>query len=293
MPAVSFATNSDCEPPLHLWLRDGADYARQLRGMYAIAIHERAQRTSTLTPRSVRHQAALHRAGCRTAWPSPPSRRRCWRPASCRARYAPSAREELLQLQFTTGTDTIFEGIQRLLPGETLTCSDGAHPGSPPHLPHPRRRAGNHRRGCGAGAAGPRADRKRRPAPAQRRALRHVPLRRHRQLHPPGADGAAEQRAGARLHRRLRCPRRRRRTRPGGNRGKAAGARSTRRSRSPRRWSGAICRRSSPRWTIPAADYAIIPTWFLARRARQDVKVVLSGEGGDEIFAGYAATARR
>jgi asparagine synthase (glutamine-hydrolysing) len=37
----------------------------------------------------------------------------------------------------------------------------------------------------------------------------------------------------------------------------------------------------------PAADYAIIPTWFLARRARQDVKVVLSGEGGDEIFAGY------
>ena len=37
----------------------------------------------------------------------------------------------------------------------------------------------------------------------------------------------------------------------------------------------------------PAADYAIIPTWFLARRARQEVKVVLSGEGGDEMFAGY------
>jgi asparagine synthase (glutamine-hydrolysing) len=37
----------------------------------------------------------------------------------------------------------------------------------------------------------------------------------------------------------------------------------------------------------PAADYAIIPTWFLAQRARQDVKVVLSGEGGDELFAGY------
>ena len=37
----------------------------------------------------------------------------------------------------------------------------------------------------------------------------------------------------------------------------------------------------------PAADYAIIPSWFLARRARHDVKVVLSGEGGDEIFGGY------
>jgi asparagine synthase (glutamine-hydrolysing) len=38
----------------------------------------------------------------------------------------------------------------------------------------------------------------------------------------------------------------------------------------------------------PAADYSIIPTWFLARRARRDVKVVLCGEGGDEIFAGHS-----
>ena len=37
----------------------------------------------------------------------------------------------------------------------------------------------------------------------------------------------------------------------------------------------------------PAADYAIVPTWFLARRAREEVKVVLSGEGGDEMLAGY------
>jgi asparagine synthase (glutamine-hydrolysing) len=37
----------------------------------------------------------------------------------------------------------------------------------------------------------------------------------------------------------------------------------------------------------PAADYAIIPLWFLARHASQAVKVLLSGEGGDELFAGY------
>ena len=49
LPDVRFATNSDCEPPLHLWLRDGAAYAAHLRGMYAIAIHERAARTVTLT----------------------------------------------------------------------------------------------------------------------------------------------------------------------------------------------------------------------------------------------------
>jgi asparagine synthase (glutamine-hydrolysing) len=49
MPDVKFATNSDCEPPLHLWLNEGADYAKHLRGMYAIAIHERQQHSVTLT----------------------------------------------------------------------------------------------------------------------------------------------------------------------------------------------------------------------------------------------------
>src|SRR5260370_11196892 len=49
MNGTRFATNSDCEPPLHLWLHDGPDFARRLRGMYAIAIHERAARTVTLS----------------------------------------------------------------------------------------------------------------------------------------------------------------------------------------------------------------------------------------------------
>lgn len=37
----------------------------------------------------------------------------------------------------------------------------------------------------------------------------------------------------------------------------------------------------------PTADYAIVPTLKLAMMAKSDVTVVLSGEGGDEIFAGY------
>lgn len=37
----------------------------------------------------------------------------------------------------------------------------------------------------------------------------------------------------------------------------------------------------------PVADYAVLPTWKLAETARQFDKVVLSGEGGDELFAGY------
>ena len=37
----------------------------------------------------------------------------------------------------------------------------------------------------------------------------------------------------------------------------------------------------------PILDYAIVPTFRLAQAAKKDVKVILSGEGADEIFAGY------
>lgn len=37
----------------------------------------------------------------------------------------------------------------------------------------------------------------------------------------------------------------------------------------------------------PIADSAILPTYLLSKFARESVKVVLSGEGADEIFAGY------
>jgi asparagine synthase (glutamine-hydrolysing) len=38
----------------------------------------------------------------------------------------------------------------------------------------------------------------------------------------------------------------------------------------------------------PMADAAAVPLWFVAREASKHVKVVLSGEGSDELFGGYA-----
>ena len=37
----------------------------------------------------------------------------------------------------------------------------------------------------------------------------------------------------------------------------------------------------------PSADAGALPVWFLAQMSRKDVTVLLSGEGADELFAGY------
>jgi asparagine synthase (glutamine-hydrolysing) len=38
---------------------------------------------------------------------------------------------------------------------------------------------------------------------------------------------------------------------------------------------------------IPLCDIGIFPTYYISQQAAKDVKVVLSGEGGDELFFGY------
>lgn len=285
MPGVAFSSNSDCEPPLHVWLREGPDYARQLRGMYAIAIHERAQRSVTLT-RDTFGIKPLYIAQVTGGLAFASEPQALLESGLVARRVRASAREELLQLQFTTGADTIFEGIQRLLPGETLTCTDGAIldrrrvsaiPDGPPET-------------ITEDAALERLD---------RALMESVDL--HQRSDVPygmflsgGIDSSTLITLMSRLN-----------TEPvtaftaGFDVAEAADERdlaaTVARAVGARHESIEIT--EAMVWDHlpeivgamddPAADYAIIPTWFLARRARQDVKVVLSGEGGDEIFAGY------
>jgi asparagine synthase (glutamine-hydrolysing) len=285
MPQARFATNSDCEPPLLLWQRDGDGYARHLRGMYAIAIHERSARTVTLT-RDAFGIKPLYTAQIDGGLAFASEPQALIAAGLVRPVVRTAAREELLQLQFTTGSETIFQGIRRVLPGETLTCADG-------HVIERSRLSALPEGGpetITEDAALARLDRaleesvdlhQRSDVPygmflsggVDSTALLTLMARLNSQpvlAYTAGFDapGAADERAhaGAVAH--------------------ALGARHE-----TIEITEAMVWRHLPEivgcMDDPAMDYAIIPTWFLARRARQDVKVVLSGEGGDELFAGY------
>jgi asparagine synthase (glutamine-hydrolysing) len=285
LPGVSFATNSDCEPPLHLWLRDGAAYAQHLRGMYGIAIHERVRRTVTLTrdPFGIK---PLYFATMKDGLAFASEAQALLEAGLVRRAVRPAAVEELLQLQFTTGADTVFEGIQRLLPGETLTCSDGHILDRQQISPIP--------------AAPPESI-------SEDDALRRLDaaltesVDLHQRSDVPygmflsgGIDSSVLITLMSRLNKDPVLAFTAGFDAPGSvdEREQAAAiARAVGARHEAIEVTEAMVWQHLPEIVAamddPTMDYAIIPSWFLARRARQDVKVVLTGEGGDEIFAGY------
>ncbi len=284
-PDTRFATGSDNELALVSWLRDGPGYCSHLRGMYALAVHERVSRTVTLSrdPFGIKPLYVAHNdAGL--AFASEPA-------ALLAAGFGeravrPEARAELLQVQFTSGSDTIFPGIQRVLPGETLTCAEGrvlerrriaALPDGPPEA-------------IGEDEALVRLD---------RALTESVDL--HQRSDVPygmflsgGVDSAAILTLMARLNEAPVLAYTAGFAHPGAADERDAAARVAKALGARHQTleiTSAMVWRHLPEIVAcmddPAADYAIVPTWFLARQARQDVKVVLAGEGGDEIFAGY------
>ena len=202
-----------------------------------------------------------------------------------------SARSELLQLQFTTGGETIFEGIHRVLPGETLTCADGHIIGRKrlPALPDARLQS---------------VDETTALRELDRALAESVEL--HQRSDVPygmflsgGIDSAALLAMMARLNELARDGVHGRLDAAGADEREQAAvvAAATGARHQTIEITEAMVWRHLPAIVAcmddPAADYAIIPTWFLARRAREEVKVVLSGEGGDEISAATAGTGVR
>ncbi|TLU72488.1 asparagine synthase (glutamine-hydrolyzing) [Lichenicoccus roseus] len=286
LPEVRFATGSDCEPPLHLWLRDGAASVARLRGMYAIAIHERGTSNLMLArdpfgikplyiaelehglafasePRALLEAGLVQRQGVRT-----------------------QARDELLQLQFTTGRETIYPGISRVLPGETIRIAGGRVLDRTRIDALPQGRVES----IAEPAALARLD-----AALEESVALHC-----RSDVPYGMflSGGIDSASVLRMMQRVSDQPVRAFTAAFDVRGaadestqaavvaKACGARHE-----IMRIDEAMVWRHLPEivasFDDPVADYAIIPTWLLARRASREMKVILSGEGGDEMFAGY------
>ncbi len=286
MGRVDFQTKSDCEPPLHLYLRHGLDFARHLRGMYALAIHNPADGALVLArdPFGIKplyyaetedgfvfasEPQALHRAGL------------------VKPGLNTRARDELLQLQFTTGAETPFQGIKRLLPGETIQVREG-------RITDRLRRAalpGGGPLGTAKGAALTRLDEllndsvgihQRSDVPygmflsggidssallAMMARLNDRPVRAFTAGFP--GTGVADERAQARAV------------------AEACGADHTEvEFIEDDFW--ALLPAIAAAMDDPAADYAVLPTYKLAAEARSaGLKVVLTGEGGDELFGGY------
>jgi asparagine synthase (glutamine-hydrolysing) len=284
--ALSCTTNSDCEPPLHLYRRDGLEgYAGAMRGMYAVALHDRHDRRLVLTrdPFGIKPLYVAHVAGG-IAFASEP--RALLASGLVRAALRKEARDELLQMQFTTGAETIFGGISRVLPGESIVVADGAI-------------VERHRRPA-LPEGGPEPITEEDALARFDRAFEESVLLHQRSDVPyglflsGGIDSGAVLAMMARLNDR---PVRAFTARfdVAGSTDEQAGAEAVARAAGARHATVTVTEadvwRELPRIVAamddPAADYAIIPSWFLARRAAEEVKVVLSGEGGDEMLGGY------
>ncbi len=285
MPQVDFATKSDCEPPLYLYRRHGLDFVQHLRGMYAVAIYDPSANQLILSrdPFGIKPLYYVETENC-FAFAS--EIQALVGAGLIEAAINPIARDELFQLQFTTGADSIVAGVQRVAPGETLVIEAG--------------RIVERRRLPALPEGGPREI-------SDDQALQRLDdaLMQSVELHqradvPYGMflSGGVDSSALLALMARLNDTPVRAYT--AGFPGTAANderdhARTVADAVGAEHIDVPVTQadfwRNLPRIAAamddPAADYAIVPTYMLGQAAGADLKVVLTGEGGDELFGGY------
>lgn len=280
---VALRTRSDSEVALHLARRQGERFTERLRGMYALAVHDTRDGTTWLArdPFGVK-PLYLARSEAGIAFASEPQA------LAAGGFVARGVRTELvpgfLERQYVPGGDCLWAGIERVLPGETITLREGRI------VARWRRRP----------LLEPVRARDEPAALAELDRLIGEAMALHLQSDVPyaaflsgGIDSTIVVTAMARLGERPRTY----------SVGFADPSVPDERGAAERvaQAVGAahvgIGFAAEDFWAElpamaaamddPVADYACLPVLALARRAAAEVKVVLSGEGGDEIFAGY------
>ena len=282
-----FRTHSDTEVLVHLYEEHGERLVERLRGMFAFALWDRPRRRLLLArdrlgikPLYVYRDAEklLFASELKAilAYPGVP------------AAVDPAALEDYLAFGMVPGRRSIFRGVEKLPPGHTLA---GRRPtgsaAEPRRYWQLRLEAGRVAHGGAVAGGDPRqARRGGAAAPHRRRAGRRLPQRRHRLQHRRRLGGRPDRGAAPDVLHRL--------SRGGVQRAAVR----------PRRWPGSSARGTSRRSSRPTpsrlvdelthyfdepfADSSAMPTYLVSRLAGGSVKVVLSGDGGDEAFGGYA-----
>ena len=285
LDGIEFSTRSDCELPLHLYRRHGLDFTDHLRGMYAIAIHD-PEAGHLVLARDPFGIKPLYYVEKETYFAFASEPQALLAAGLAERSLNETSRDELLQLQFTMGRDTCVEQIKRALPGETLVVSEG--------------RIVERRRLSALPEGGARRTDEKAALETLDSALEDTVLSHQRSDVPYGMflSGGIDSSILLALMARLNDRPVRAYTAgfPGSAiRDERAHARRVAEALGADHVEVEVTRddfwRDLPRIVAavddPCADYAIVPTYALARVASRDVKVVLCGEGGDEIFAGY------
>ncbi len=306
--ADRLATGSDFEPLLHLYGMEGPAAFARLRGMYALCLIGADGRAwLARDPFGIKPLYLMEHDGG-LAFASEP--RAFFAAGLLQPELEPAAAEDLLGFNYALGS--AFRGVRRLAPGEVLELKEGRVVGEKrrrgaleitlPQSPELGPRSSTAKRGRRIGA-------QRRDGGgvsehallARLDAVLEDSVRVHQRSDAPyglflsgGIDSAAIATLMARLNERpvtaFTC-------------GFDAPAAKDERAQAERvaraldldwretRFDEADFWRILPEvaWALddPTADYATLPTWKLAEAAKDTLTVVLTGEGGDELFGGY------
>jgi len=284
----SLTTGSDFEPLLSLYGLEGEAAFDRLRGMYALCLIDRTDRQWLVRDPFGIKPLYWTKQDATFSFASEPRALRLGEPRQ----IVPERIEELLSLNYSLGTGSVFEQINRLAPGVVAEIIEGefsplrVRPAIPPrNMAVPTDEAG--------------------VLKALDAVLEDSVLVHQRCDVPYGLflSGGVDSATIATLMSRLN-------TRPvtAFTCGFTAPRREDWSAKDERRQAERVARalkldwhevafaeedfwRLLPKvaWALddPTTDYATLPTYRLAEAARDDLTVVLTGEGGDELFGGY------
>jgi asparagine synthase (glutamine-hydrolysing) len=279
---MELATGSDFEPLLHLYAQEGEAAFEKLRGMYAFCLVGEDGRAflvrdpfgiKPLYYREDEHGVAFASEPHAFFTDKAPAPR-------------PEKVQELLALNYSLGKRATFRGVRRLRPGEVLEVRDGRIVGSRQHRPV-------------FGASPPKGDEASLLKALDARLEDSVRI--HQRSDVPyglflsgGVDSGVVATLMARLNEKPVTAYTCGFDAPGAADERAQAERMARAlglDWRETRFGEADFWRIAPLAAAaldqPTADYAALPIWRLAEAAKGTLTVVLTGEGGDELFGGY------